>query len=106
MNTQTILTAARVACFREIPDYYNTKNLAIGPWFLYRNAQGVNTYNDHPRADDTPLRPMCNWSKMRPNYWTTELAYDYTGLQPAPCDVADMMTYFANHVRDALKFDY
>lgn len=101
LNTQAILTSARVTCFRECPDYRTSKSLNIGPWRT--NLFNIAAYLAHPRADGIPLRPVCNWSKIRPNYWTTELAYDYTGLQ---CDVADMMTYFANHVRDALKFDY
>lgn len=102
LSTQTILTSARVACFRECPDYRTTKSLNIGPWRT--NLFNIAAYLAHPRANDFDwLVPVSNWSKIRPNYWTTELAYDYTDSQ---CDVADMMTYFANHVRDALKFDY
>lgn len=99
MNTQTILISARVSCYREIPDYYNTKNLAIGPW---RAGYYV---ADHPRVDSAPLNPL-SWRAKRPASWTTETAYDYTHTQAPPQELSDFMTYFANHVRDALKFDY
>jgi len=100
VNTQTILTAARMACYREIPDYYNTKNLAIGPW---RAGYYV---ADHPRVDSAPLNPLSWKSRSCAALWTTEFAYDYTSTQATPQELSDFMTYFANHVRDALKFDY
>lgn len=106
LNTQAILIGTRVTCFRDCPDYRTSKSLNIGPWFIYRITQDTSAYHSHPRVDTTPLRPMDCWTIYRPNYWTTELAYDYTGLQATLQDMSDFMTYFANHVRDALKFDY
>lgn len=90
MNTQTILTSARVSCYREIPDYYNTKNLAIGPW---RAGYYV---ADHPHAQyetESPTRDCYAHGYVIPGH---------TAASCADNCMDDVMAYFNACVHDAL----
>lgn len=105
MNTQTILTSARVSCYREIPDYYNTKNLAIGPW-----RAGYYVAN-HPTFDPTWLEAsernqhdyaiaVATVEHQAPTGWAVMESRDAAFAEGLSMD------YFNTCVKDALAFNW
>ena len=115
LSAQTILTSARISCYREIPDYYNTKNLAIGPWYL--NDDDVAAYVNHPRTDQHGTFWGCanaleygvclaTEDNQRATGWAIPCDMDGThgdfiGALGAK-DAADLMNFFNVRVYDAL----
>lgn len=109
MNTQTILTSARVSCYREIPDYYSTKNLAIGPWYL--NDDDMAAYVNHPTFDPTWLEvgernqhdyaiAVATVEHQAPTGWAVMESRDAAFAEGLSMD------YFNACVKDALAFNW